>query len=260
MDAGQALGALCSRLPEEEAETILESILKVPGDKGCLQGHVAAVSRALETALDRMVVLGLTGSVGPVVMAAMTSEQVWCGGSGGWVRTQSAWCDLCLQIALLTVGVTCASRCFIHLPRLRAELSPHLLAVSQMSPVVHPTLSDAPPLPSSPTLPSASHTTCLTCALPHALRVTTLLRTPQRSQWTDTPQPSWEPSWRPEESGTQVCLVAWLWWCTHFLQVVRHQRTDLGQAVPTTTSLPDIGLVSAVNQVFCTPLMRPIQG
>ena len=57
----------------------------------------------------------------------------------------------------------------------------------------------------------------------------------------DTLQPSWEPSWRPEESGTQVCLVAWLWWCTHSLQVVRHQHTDLGgQAVPTTTSLPDI--------------------
>ena len=84
VDAGQALGALCSCLPEEEAETVLESVLRVPSDKGCLQGHVAAVSRALETALDRMVVLGLTSSVGPVVMAALTSEQVWCGAVGEW--------------------------------------------------------------------------------------------------------------------------------------------------------------------------------
>lgn len=80
VDAGQALGALCSCLPEEEAEVVLEAILRVPGDKGCLQAHVAAVSQALETALDRMVILGLTGSVGPVVMAAMTSEQVQCVG------------------------------------------------------------------------------------------------------------------------------------------------------------------------------------
>ena len=78
LDAGQALGALCSCLPEEEAEVVLKTILSVPEDKGCLQGHVAALSRALETAFDRMVILDMTGSVGPVVMAAMTSEQVCC--------------------------------------------------------------------------------------------------------------------------------------------------------------------------------------
>lgn len=88
VDAGQALGALCSCLPEEEAEVVLEAILKVPVDKGCVQAHVAAVSQALETALDRMVILGLTGSVGPVVMTAMTSEQVWC---VGHVEGQLVW-------------------------------------------------------------------------------------------------------------------------------------------------------------------------
>lgn len=73
---------LCSCLPEDKAEAVLEAVLSVPEDKGCLQAHVAAVSRALETALDRMVILELTGSVGPVVMAAITSEQVGSGEVG----------------------------------------------------------------------------------------------------------------------------------------------------------------------------------
>ena len=73
---------LCSCLPEDKAEAVLEDVLSVPEDKGRLQAHVSAVSRALETALDRMVILELTGSVGPVVMAAITSEQVGSGDVG----------------------------------------------------------------------------------------------------------------------------------------------------------------------------------
>ena len=69
-------------MPEDKAEAVLEDVLSVPEDKGRLQAHVSAVSRALETALDRMVILGLTGSVGPVVMAAITSEQVGSGDVG----------------------------------------------------------------------------------------------------------------------------------------------------------------------------------